>query len=423
LARDGHNLTYAGIFLFTIILYFRPYEWIPALSDFDMMAVVIAVATLLIYLSTQITKEYSLSVFTTEVKCILIMVACSILSIPIALDPGIAWKVFYESFSKVALIFIVMLNVLQTKRRLQGLMWLAIVISVWLSYQAVLLYREGVFKTEGYRVSIEIVGMFGNPNDMALFLVIITPIPIALGLASKYKLFKLLYFTAAGMMIAGNFVTQSRGAFLGLIAMAAVLIWKLGRKQRFKSILISLIIGASVITVAPGNYWLRILSIFVPSLDQVGSSDQRTELLIKSIWVTLQNPFGIGIGNFPVFGTMNLETHNAFTQISSEIGWVALVAYVILMVSPLRKLAVIERQMVAREDFSWIYYLSIGVQASIVTYMVSSFFAPVAYNWYVYYLIAYAVCLCRIYQIGMVESESLTEKKSGLTNYFKLQKA
>jgi len=351
------------------------------------------------------------------------MVACSVLSIPIALDPGIAWKVFYESFSKVALIFIVMLNVLQTKRRLQGLMWLAIVISVWLSYQAVLLYREGVFKTEGYRVSVDVGGMFGNSNDLALFLVIITPISIVLGLASKYKISKLLYFVAAGLMIAGNFVTQSRGGFLGLIAMVAVLIWKLGRKQRLKSILISSVIGASIITLAPGNYWLRILSIFVSSLDPVGSSDLRTEVLIQSIWVTLRNPLGIGIGNFPVFQTMNLETHNAFTQISSEIGWVALVAYVILMVSPLRKLAVIERQMVRSEDFSWIYYLSIGVQTSIVTYMVSSFFVPVAYNWYVYYLIAYAVCLRRIYQIGMAEKETETGKESSFSNYFKLQKA
>lgn len=423
LVRDGHSLTYAGIFLFTLVLYFRPYELIPALSDFDMIAQVIAIATLLIYLSTQITKEYSLSVFTTEVKCILIIVACSILSILIAKDREMAWEKFYEDFSKVALVFIIMLNVLQTKRRLQGLMWLATAVSVWLSYQAVLLYREGVFKTEGYRVKVDFGGMFGNPNDMALFLVIITPISIALGLGSKYKLSKFVYFSAAGMMIAGNFVTQSRGAFLGLIAMTAVLVWKLGRKQRLKSILIYSVIGVLVITLAPGNYWLRILSTFVPSLDPNGSSDQRTELLKQSIIVTLRNPLGIGIGNFPIVGIRNLDTHNAFTQISSEIGWVALVAYVILMVSPLRKLAVIERQMVAREDFTWIYYLSIGIQASIITYMVSSFFAPVAYNWYVYYLIAYAVCVRRIYQIGMAESGSLTESGSSLTNYFKLQKA
>ncbi|MEJ7699121.1 MAG: O-antigen ligase family protein [Pyrinomonadaceae bacterium] len=423
LTRDGHSLTYIGIFIFTLVLYFRPYEWISGLSGFDTIAEVIAIATLLIYLPTQITKEGSLSVFTTEVKCILIMVGFSILSIPIAKDPGLAWKMFYENFSKVALIFIVMLNVLQTRRRLLGLMWLAIAISVWLSYQAVLLYREGVFNTEGYRVSVNFGGMFGNSNDMALFLAITTPISIALGLASKYKLSKLLYFVAAGLMITGNFVTQSRGAFLGLIAMAAVFVWKLGKKQRFKSVLISSVVGALVITLAPGNYWLRILSIFVPSLDPSGSSDQRTELLIQSIWVTLRNPLGIGIGNFRIVGTRNLETHNAFTQISSEIGLLALVAYVILMISPLRKLAVIERQMIASKDFTWTYFLSIGVQASIITYMVSSFFGSVAYTWYVYYLIAYAVCLRRIYRIGKIESRSLTEKESSFRNYFKLQKA
>ncbi len=423
LTRNGHSLTYAGIFLFTLVLYFRPYEMIPGLSGFAVMAEVTAIATLLIYLPTQITKEGSLTVFSTEVKCILVMVACSILSIPIAKDTGIAWQMFYENFSKVVLIFIVMLNVLQTKRRLQGLMWLGIATSVWLSYQAVLLYREGVFKTEGYRVRVDIGGMFSNPNDMALFLVIVTPISIALGLASKYKFSKLLYFTAAGMMIAGNFVTQSRGAFLGLIATTAVLVWKLGKKQRFKSVLISSFVGASVITLAPGNYWIRILSIFIPSLDPVGSSDQRTELLIQSIWVSLRNPLGIGIGNFHLVGIRGLETHNAFTQISSEIGLAALVAYVVLMVSPLLKLALIERQMSAREDFSWTYYLSIGVQASIITYMVSSFFGPVAYSWFVYYLIAYAVCLRRIYQIGMAENESLTEKEGGLSDYFKPENA
>jgi hypothetical protein len=74
------------------------------------------------------------------------------------------------------------------------------------------------------------------------------------------------------------------------------------------------------------------------------------------------------------------------------------------------------------EDFSWIYFLSIGVQASIVTYMVSSFFAPVAYNWYAYYLIAYAICLRRIYQTEQNE-KGIPAEENGLSDYFKLQKA
>lgn len=421
--RNGHALTYAGIFLFTLVVYFRPYELTPALSGFTSLALIIAIATLLIYLPTQLSTEGNLTTFSTEIKCILLMAGWAVLTIPIAKDPSLAWATFNDTFSKVVLIFIVMVNTLRTKERLKGLMWLSIGVGVMLSYQAIGLYRQGVFKTEGYRVNVDFGGMFGNPNDMALHLVIFTPIAVTLGLASKNKLAKIAYFAAAALMVAGNMVTQSRGGFLGLLAIAAVLVWKLGRNRRFKVILAAAVIGLVVITLAPGNYGLRILSIFVPSLDPVGSSNQRSELLQQSIWVTLRNPQGIGLGNFPVVGIDNLQTHNAYTQVSSELGWAAAIAYVILMVSPLRKLTAIERRLFDDKDYSWLYYLSIGVEASIIGYMVSSFFGPVAYNWYVYYPIAYAVCLRRIYQTNQAAKGVAVESENGLSDYFKPQKA
>ncbi|HEY6119602.1 MAG TPA: hypothetical protein VIV66_06575, partial [Pyrinomonadaceae bacterium] len=43
------------------------------------------------------------------------------------------------------------------------------------------------------------------------------------------------------------------------------------------------------------------------------------------------------------------------------------------------------------------HYLAIGLEASLIGYMVSSFFASVAFLWYVYYLIGYSVCLRRLY--------------------------
>jgi len=303
-------------------------------------------------------------------------------------------------------------------------MWLGTAAGLVLSYEAVRLYREGDFNTEGYRVSVDFVsGMFGNANDLALHLVIFTPIAIALGVASKNKIFKFAYFIAAVFMIMGNTVTQSRSGFLGLLGVAIVLVWKFGKKQRFKTGLISSIVGLTVIVFAPGNYGLRILSIFIPALDPVGSSDQRSKLLTQSLWATLYNPQGLGIGNFRVISIRNLETHNAYTQVSSELGWLAIVAYIILLISPLRKLGAVERRMFAREDFSWIYYLSIGVQASIVGYLISSFFAPVAYNWYVYYLIAFAICLRRLYQIEQSEKEISLPGEDRSGDYSRLQTA
>jgi hypothetical protein len=42
--------------------------------------------------------------------------------------------------------------------------------------------------------------------------------------------------------------------------------------------------------------------------------------------------------------------------------------------------------------------LTVGLQASLVAYMVSSFFLSVSFNWYVFYLVGYAVCLRRLYE-------------------------
>lgn len=415
LARNGHTLTFIGLYLFSILLLFRPYEIIPGLSFLSATAFYFALATLLIYVPTQLATEGNLTAFPTEIKALLVITFISLITMPIAKDPFTAWETFNDPFIKVALMFVVMINVLRTRARLMGLMWLSLAIGIYLSYTALDLYMRGELNAEGYRVAVDIGGMYGNPNDMALHLVMVTPIAICLGIAAKNNLMRLIYFTIAFLFIAGNFVTYSRGGFLGLIAASIVLAWKLGRKHRLNVALGTIFFGGAALLLAPGNYGLRMLSIFIPGLDPVGSSDQRRELLERSIIVTLRNPWGIGIGNFPIVGVRNLQSHNAYTQVSSELGLLGLAAYLIFMISPFRKLGAIERTLFKQRDFSWFYYLAIGFQASIVAYMVSTFFNSVAYNWYIYYMIAYAVAFRRIFQLenGLheeVQAESIREK-------------
>ena len=195
-----------------------------------------------------------------------------------------------------------------------GLLWLSLFIGVYLGYTAFGMYMRGELKVEGYRVGVEIGGMFGNPNEMSLHLIMMIPIAVTLMLASQSKLMKLVYLAMTIIMVCGNMVTYSRGGFLGLIAGSAVLAWKLGRRSRFLVSSIALVAGTLIIFLAPNNFGLRVLSIFIPGLDEAGSSDQRQELLKHSIFVTLRNPWGIGIGNFPIVGIHNLVSHNAFTQ-------------------------------------------------------------------------------------------------------------
>ncbi|HEV7645642.1 MAG TPA: O-antigen ligase family protein [Pyrinomonadaceae bacterium] len=403
--RNGHLVSYAGLFLFTFVLYFRPYELFPALSSLTALAYVISIVTIIFFIPSQLAIEGNLTARPSEVNYILLLTLIALLTIPIARSPLLAWNTFNDVFIKVVLMFIVMVNVVRTPGRMKGLMWLSIGVGLMLSVNAMQLYAEGKFTVEDYRVGVEFGGMFGNPNELALHFILFIPIAFALGLGTKNIFMKLIYWGAAFCMIAGTVVTFSRGGFLGMMACGVFLAWKLGREQRFKVMLITAIIGVIFLAVAPGNYGLRIMSIFIPGLDPVGSSDQRTELLKQSFWVTLRNPWGVGMGCFQIGSSRNLVTHNAYTQVSSELGIAGLVVYCLLITGPFRKLGAMERELFESKNKSWMYYLAIGIQASIVAYMVGSFFGSFAYNWFVYYPVAYAIALRRIYLTGKEESE------------------
>jgi hypothetical protein len=246
------------------------------------------------------------------------MTFLALMLIPISRDAALAWETFNDTFIKAILMFIVMINVVRSRKRLMALLWIAISISIYLSFTAINLYQKGEFRTEGYRVSVDVKGLFENPNEMSLHLVTIIPIVLALGIAAKNRISKIIYFSLTALFVAANVVTFSRGGFLGFIVAMGVFAWKIGRNNRFKTAVISLLAGGIIVLAAPGNYGIRLLSIFIPGLDPVGSSDLRKENLILSVLVTIRNPWGIGIGNSITYGARNLQTHNAFTQVSSD---------------------------------------------------------------------------------------------------------
>jgi O-antigen ligase len=399
LLRRGHALTYAALFLFTIILYARPAEFYPSPLTAS-IALIVGILTLVVFFSSQLALEGTLSARPREVNLILLFCFTGLLSIPLAIDPTEAWLEFSGTFIRCIVIFIVMVNAVRTERRLKGLLFLAIAVSCWLSLGALNDYRLGLLTVEGYRVGGVGKGIFGNSNDMALYLVTIMPIAIGLIFAVRGIVRKVIFSLSVALMIGAIVVTYSRGAFLGGLVAVGFMAWKLGRSHRLTIFALGTPLILLFLAVAPGNYAIRLLSIFVPSLDTVGSSSARQGELFRSLYVALRHPlFGIGMGNYaPQMSYRGLVTHNTYTQVAAEMGSAALIIYIMFVVAPLKKLGQIARETLMASANSRYYYLAVGLQASLLAYLVSSFFASVAYLWYVYYLVAYAVCLRRLYE-------------------------
>jgi O-antigen ligase len=398
LLKRGHAVTYAGLFLFTAFLYFRPYELIPSLSVLSSAAYYIALLTIAVFIPTQLSLEGNLSVRPREIKLVLLLVLTALLSLPLALNRGEAWDTFVE-YLKVVAVFIVMMNAVRTERRLKMLLLLVLAASLVLSLGALGDYRAGKLTMGGIRVAGIIGGMFGNPNDLAMHLAMMIPITFGLLLSTRGVLKKLIYVASALLMGAALVVTFSRGGFLGLVAASGVLAWKLGRRNRIMVIGALLVVVVLFLAFAPGEYAGRLASIVDKSRDAVGSAGARQELLILSIILTIKNPlFGVGMGNFHIVSIHEQVSHNAYTQVGAELGVAAMVIYTLFVLSPFRRLRRIERETLADHKGSRDYYLAVCFQAAVVGYMVSSFFGSVAYLWYIYYLVAYAFCFSRIYE-------------------------
>jgi O-antigen ligase len=413
--KHGHVFSYAALFLFTLILYARPAEFYPSAVTAS-IALVVGVATLGFFVPTQLSLEGTLTARPREVNLVLLFCLAGLLSVPLAINREAAWLEFSSTFIRCIVIFVVIINVVRTEARLKGLILLAMAAGIWLSFEAVNDYRLGLMTVEGYRAAGRGTGIFGNTNDMALHLVTILPISVALMIGSKGAVRKFLYGACAAVMIAAIMLSYSRGAFIGMLIVFLFIAWKLGSQRRVEIVFAVLALAGILVLLAPDKYGSRLLSIFIPSMDSEGSADARRGELFRSIYIALRHPLlGIGMGNYqPEMSYRGLVTHNSYTQVGAEMGMTALASYLLFIVTPLRKLGQIARETFDTRRDSRFYYLALGLQASLIAYLISSFFLSVAYVWYIYYLVAYAVCLRRLYESEtgkLVVAESRKDRK------------
>jgi O-antigen ligase len=406
------NLAFAGLFLFTFLLYARPQEMFPELFGQIPLVKMVAIGTLLAYFLAKLTAGERLTRWTLELTMVLVIALLGILFTPIAAAPQDSLNVLLDVFLKVVIIFLLMINLLDMPKRLRAIIRLSVICGTALAVFAIFSYATGNFMFEGKRETTRVAGivagMFGNPNDLAISLDLLLPLCVALALSSRgWK--RTLFFICAAILGVGVVVTFSRGGFLGLVTLSLVLLWKLSRRNRGLTIGAFLIITGSFLVAMPSGYSNRLTTIFSIEEDATGSAQARRELLDRGVQVAANHLLiGVGMGNFHIYSIREQVAHNSYLEISAELGVAGLIAYLILIFAPLRSLRRIERetrtaprgQLIKGRDAPpehQAYYFSVALQAAFFAYIVCSFFGSVQYLWHIYYLVAYAVSLRLIY--------------------------
>ncbi|PWT99263.1 MAG: hypothetical protein C5B51_27570 [Terriglobia bacterium] len=248
-------------------------------------------------------------------------------------------------------------------------------------------------------------GRFANPNEMAQALLLGMPFWWAITSSARSHLLKVFGAASIGLMLYVISKTGSRGALVCLALVMGVIFLRasvVGKVKVLAAVMVMLLVGVLMIPQALRARYQTFFRADIPEAwDQVdanflnsavGSTNNRKEMLIRSLQLTVTHPFlGVGPGMFVVAeDTMAksegermgswLGTHNSFTQVSSECGIPALLFYVAIVGISFKRSYALHRRARSRPEWREISIHALALNYSLIVFIITGFFVHAAYT-------------------------------------------
>jgi len=270
--------------------------------------------------------------------------------------------------------------VLNTRKHVDQLVW---VLVVSLGFYGV---KGGIFTiaTGGaYRVWGPAGSFIEGNNEVALALIMAIPLMRYLQLVSAKRWVRRALGVAMALTALAALGSQSRGALLAIVAMAA-LMWVRSEHKAVSAIVI-VALGASLVAFMPGTWDARMQTIDANKLDS--SAEGRINAW-KMAWnLAKDRPIG---GGFEVI-TPELfakyapnpndihAAHSIYFQVLGEHGFPGLFLFVLLWWLVWRHAGRMRRLGAPGSDAEWARHLGGMIQVSLIGYLVGGAFLSLAY--------------------------------------------
>ena len=401
---------FRAFLLLSVIIFIAPQAYLSWLIPLQTGKIFSGLAIIL-YLLAVSSQGRKFTHGSSSEKWLLILICLEFVSIPLSRWPGGSLEFMIDMSLKCAVVFFLAANLLNSPVRIRKLFWCFLIFAIWNAGIGMKAYLGDEFLSYG-RISGAIAPLTANPNDLALFLNMMLPIICYLYGASPRRMVKMICLGAMFLSIATIVITFSRGGFVTLVIMATFFVWRKARTHGPGVLIGAALAGILFITLAPGGYGNRVLSIADSSLDETGSSAARTELMKAAIASMIHHPLGIGVG-MNVLSSVDAGqswtvVHNAYLEIGVELGIVGMIVYILLIRKTMKGLGVLSKTYADRE----LAAMAEAVQLSLIAFCVAAFFHPVAHNFYFYYLGGLAVAIKYLARASVVPShDSLPSAK------------
>ena len=337
------------------------------------------------------------------------LVAWMALSVPGAMWPGGAFATLLD-FIKTVLITLVIVTAVRNVRDVERLTLVYFVGAV--VFAAVVLSRTNFqLAAEGRMERL----YFYDSNDFATYAITAMPLGLFFAASERRLWMRCAAWTGIALLAAGFIWTGSRGGFLAFMAVIAYFLLRYTSVQRSWRWSAVAVIALLVTVVAGDTYWTRINTVLHPTQDYNLTSDQgRVQIWRRGVGYMLDHPvLGVGAGNFPrAEGTISPllsrtprgrsvkwgPPHNSYVQVGAELGVVGLLIFGALLFNVFRALGKSLRSAAgpptpARRATA---RLAQSLTASLIGFVVGSFFLTLAFHDLLYMLVGLALGLRQV---------------------------
>jgi hypothetical protein len=311
----------------------------------------------------------------------------------LGVDPSVYWHV-----ASITTVWITTLTFVNSSSRLSRTLLVAVAASGFASLYTI---RGAQMSVGDFRPS----GIFNDANYYALVVGMWIPLAFLWAFSRRPVWERLLCLGCLVAMLLGTTFASSRGGFLGLAAAFLFVVWH--SQKRFRKLVIVAVLTVPLVLFTPNSPWHRLTN---PSYGDQEAQQARLVAWKAALRMIRAHPLtGIGLGNFkPLMqeyddtgSTVVSVTHNTYLETAAEMGIPALIVHMGILSAVFITLSGVRRRARAA-GAKHLYTLALGLQAGLISYLVSAFFVSSWWLTTIWFPFFSAICLDRLNSSALV---------------------
>ena len=390
---------FVGLLNYLAFLYIRPQDFLPALQGMPIMLMLGGATAFLVFVHRAVRHRALVFARVPQHLFVLWFYAALVVSQVARMRLHGAFEASLYFVPTVVMYFLIV-ELVTTPRRIKIVFITLVHLTLALAVQGLVMHvtGKGLGGQEAYEGRIQAVGIFSDPNDLALIINTVLPLTILWVLQSRNLLIKIYAFVVSIVFVYAVFLTASRGGLLCLGLMAILMF-----QRRF----------GKIVGVGAGLAVMAALVVLGPRMNTISpeeaSSYGRLEAWVLGMQLFKGSPlFGVGFGNFMEYHFRT--AHNSFVLCAAELGLVGLYPWLMLTYISLKNTRFVEKELRAAGEGNFAMY-AYAAEMALIMFVTGALLLSRTYHPSLFILFGLCGAITRVFVKRSGQRYALIEKR------------